>query len=71
MNAPTWDDSMKTGDSHIDEQHRRVLDLMDKLKAAETQTHSPALTLYAILDELMAFTDSHFMTEEYLMRRVG
>jgi len=70
MKRPTWDDSMKTGDAHIDEQHRGVLDLVDKLEAAETQTHSPALTLYAILDELMAFTDSHFVSEEHLMRRV-
>lgn len=70
MNGPTWDDSMKTGDTHIDEQHQRVLGLIDKLEAAETQTHSPALTLYAILDELMAFTDTHFIAEEHLMRRV-
>jgi methyl-accepting chemotaxis protein len=70
MNSPTWDDSMITGDAHIDEQHRCVLDLVDKLRAAETQTHSPALTLYSILDELMAFTDAHFIAEEHLMRRV-
>jgi len=48
-----------------------VLDLVDRLEAAETQTHSPTLTLYSILDELMAFTDSHFMAEEHLMQRVG
>jgi hemerythrin-like metal-binding protein len=70
MSSPTWDDSMKTGDTHIDEQHRHVLDLVDKLEAAESQTHSPTPTLYSILDELMAFTETHFMAEEHLMRRV-
>jgi len=70
MNSATWDDSMRTGDAHIDEQHKRVLDLVDRLKAAETQTSGPAPTLYSILDQLMAFTDTHFMTEEHLMRRV-
>jgi hemerythrin-like metal-binding protein len=61
---------MRTGDAHIDEQHRRVLDLVDTLEAAETQMHSPVPTLYSILEELMGFTDTHFMAEEHLMRRV-
>ena len=71
MNSPAWDDSMRTGDAHIDDQHRRVLDLVDELEAAETQSHSPSATLYSILDELMGFTDTHFIAEEHLMRRVG
>jgi hemerythrin-like metal-binding protein len=71
MNRRTWDDSMEIGDAHIDEQHRRVFDLVDRLEAAETHTHSPAPTLYSILDELIAFTETHFMAEEHLMRRLG
>jgi len=70
MSRPTWDDSMMTGDAHIDEQHRRVLDLVDKLEAAETQEHSPSTTIYSILDELMTFTQIHFISEEHLMLRV-
>jgi len=69
MSRPTWDDSMMTGDTHIDEQHRHVLDLIDKVEAAETQAHSPRKTL-AILGELMAFTQTHFISEEHLMQRV-
>jgi hemerythrin len=45
-------------------------DTPKKAETAETHTHSPALTIYSMLDELMVFTDTHFTAEERLMRRV-
>lgn len=68
--APTWDDSMETGDSQIDDQHRRILGLIDELESAEL-ADGTADTIYRLLGDVMDLTVTHFAMEEDLMIRVA
>ena len=63
-----WADTMATGIAEVDEQHRRLLDIFNRIVLAQTQDVSrEAVT--ALLNELVEYTRYHFREEERLMRR--
>lgn len=66
----TWDESMATGDPHIDEQHREILTLVDGLESVQEETGDPD-TIYGVLGSVMDVTVTHFAMEEALMRAVN
>jgi len=65
----TWDESMATGEPHIDEQHRRMLALIDEFEASRGTQYDSVSSLL-LLQEAMSFAVEHFLMEEDLMRRV-
>lgn len=63
-----WDESMETGNVHMDEQHRRIIELVDDL---QTHSQTGAGSVFTLLDRVMDLTVTHFMTEEALMDECG
>ena len=66
-----WDESMETGDPHIDGQHRGIIELVDRLDEIGADDVSWMRHAHEILDQVMDLTVTHFNTEELLMVRVG
>jgi diguanylate cyclase (GGDEF)-like protein/hemerythrin-like metal-binding protein/PAS domain S-box-containing protein len=62
-----WSDNFATGIGTIDEQHRQLVDLLNKL-AVHMSQGSDELTLNAVYDELTDYTVYHFSTEEAIWR---
>lgn len=58
-----WNDNFATGIDTIDEQHRQLVDLLNKLSVHLAQG-SDELTLNSVFDELTDYTVYHFTTEE-------
>lgn len=58
-----WDDNFATGIEIIDEQHRRLVGLVNKL-AMHMATDSGGMTVHQVLDELTDYTVYHFNAEE-------
>ncbi|CAM3841948.1 bacteriohemerythrin [Parendozoicomonas haliclonae] len=63
----TWSDSLSVGIQEIDEQHKILVDLLNKLYLAIREHHGNEATV-TILDELVDYTRIHFSVEESLMR---
>ena len=60
-----WNDNFKTGIDRIDEQHRRLIDLIYKLASHLTYQSEPK-TLNSIFTELSEYAFYHFRTEEII-----
>ena len=58
-----WDDKFNTGIALIDEQHRVLVDLINRL-ASQLAFAPDSVALLAIFDELAAYADYHFRAEE-------
>jgi hypothetical protein len=75
MTSPTtsidifpWDDHFNTGLAEVDEQHRRLVALINLLASHVAYGSAPA-ELDRIFDELANYTVYHFATEEGIWRR--
>jgi hemerythrin len=66
-----WDDSMATGDPHIDSQHKELIGLVDDLERVQIESVGALAPVYDLLERVMDVTVSHFLMEEDLMRRVA
>ncbi len=64
-----WDDDLDTGIEVIDNQHKRIVDYINKLDAARKTGNKNDISL--VLDELVDYTLSHFTFEESLMEEAG
>ena len=64
-----WQDNLNTGIQVIDDQHRRIVEMIDQLHAA--QTGGSQLVVAEVIDELVDYTLSHFAFEEELMEEAG
>ena len=58
-----WDDNLETGIAKIDEQHKKLVDILNRL-AAHLANLSNVIDLNEVFDELVDYTDYHFKTEE-------
>ena len=66
-NLIEWTDDLSVNIQEIDEQHKILVDLVNKLyKSIITQTEKN--TVYDVLNELVQYTTIHFAVEESLMR---
>ena len=63
-----WDYNFETGIQIIDEQHQRLVDILNRL-ASHLANLSTVETLNDVFDELVDYTDYHFKTEEGIWRR--
>ncbi len=66
----TWSDRYSVGIRRIDEQHRELVNLLNRLYEAMYQGHGRD-ALGKVLDGLIRYTARHFAAEEELMRRHG
>ena len=62
----TWGPQLDTGIAIIDSQHKRLVDIINELNDAVTAGRSDEI-MGAILDELIAYTETHFSVEEKLL----
>ena len=61
-----WKPFYSVGDVTIDEQHKRLLGIIDELYGATQTGHDPALVA-TIVDQLVEYTMTHFEHEEHAM----
>ncbi len=66
--AFSWDSKFNTGIDEVDVQHRRLVDLINRLGAISAHQKSDG-ELGGILNELAQYTVYHFSTEEQLMQQ--
>ena len=64
-----WQDDLDTGIDVSDGQHRRIVEMINQLHAA--QTGGSQLVVAEVIDELVDYTLSHFAFEEELMEEAG
>ncbi len=65
-----WDNSIKIGIDKIDEQHFRLVELVNKLYGAMINRAGNTI-LQTLLGELAEYTVTHFADEEEMMRKAG
>jgi hemerythrin len=66
-NFVEWDDSLSVGIEEIDEQHKVLVDMVNKMHEAIHQRHGSEAVI-DILNDLAEYTRIHFAVEESLMR---
>ena len=66
----TWNDSLSVEIPVIDEQHRKLVDMVNTLHDAMREGRGKAV-LGTILSELIDYTGYHFKTEEEAFARFG
>ena len=66
-NFVEWDDTLSVGIEEIDEQHKVLVDLVNKMHEAIHQRHGSDVVI-GILSDLTEYTRIHFAVEESLMR---
>ena len=64
-----WDDNFCTGLTTVDQQHRRLVDLLNQV-ATELAYSVDEIDLNALFKELIAYTELHFEAEEAIWQRV-
>ncbi len=63
MDTLKWNDSYSVGDRHLDEQHKGLIQLINKLGGGAP--------VPVVLDELQSYVDEHFRDEERMMKEAG
>ena len=63
-----WTDELSVHIHEIDDQHKKLIDLINKLHEAMLQKQGKQVTSQ-IIDELAAYTVYHFQTEETYMQK--
>ena len=62
-----WEDKFSVGISIIDEQHKKLIESINKVRMVEMSSNSPKDVL-AILDQMTEYILKHFETEEHYMK---
>lgn len=70
MSQLVWNDSYSVGVKAMDEQHQRLVTLLNQLDDAMAKGKGREV-LDKIFNELLAYTTTHFKAEEELMARHG
>lgn len=65
----TWRDEFLVGVARIDEQHRRLIDMLAGFYGALAEGEHSQTALGELLDGLLDYAQYHFSTEEELMRQ--
>jgi hemerythrin len=64
-----WDSKLDTGIEVIDNQHRRIVDYVNQLEAA--QGRGDRALVGQVIEQLVDYTQSHFSFEESMMEEAG
>ncbi len=68
VEAFVWSDKLVTGITDVDEQHQRLVELINEVGSLCTQD-AGSDKIKPVLDELVQYTQYHFKNEEQLMRQ--
>ena len=72
MDALTWNSSFLTGIALVDEQHERLVDLVNEFgNLVARSAEVPRAELEAVVGELAQYAHTHFVDEEAIMRGAG
>jgi hemerythrin-like metal-binding protein len=71
MKAFHWSRRFETGLASVDEQHRRLVDIVNQMGNCLIDDSATDSSLAAVFDELAAYAQFHFVDEERLMREAG
>lgn len=63
-----FDDTLKTGDARVDEQHRTLVETFNRLQDASIESLGPEIVA-PLLHQLHDYTIQHFTAEQELMAR--
>ena len=66
----TWSDKLSVKIQSIDDQHKKLVDLLNKLNDAMAKGAAKEI-LKPVLDELISYTKTHFAFEEKLFAQHG
>ncbi len=66
----TWSKDLEFGVPHIDDEHRRLMDLVNRVYAA-VKSEQDGKILTAAFEELRRYASQHFREEEEHMARIG
>jgi hemerythrin-like metal-binding protein len=69
--CPAWRDSLATGHADIDEDHRRLIELLAESWYALAENSLPKAEVHRRIDALHAFAKQHFEFEERLLAHPG
>ena len=64
-----WQDDLNIGIDVIDQQHRRIIEMLNHLHVAQASMQRAAVG--EVIDEVVDYTMSHFAFEEELMEEAG
>jgi hemerythrin len=64
-----WTSNFNTGIDVVDNQHKRIVDMINLLRAARRRGNTEAIG--AVIDDLIDYTMSHFAFEEAMMEDAG
>lgn len=67
MSLITWSSTLEVGVTQIDQQHRKLVDMLNQLSDAMHNGHGKEI-LAKLLNDLVAYTVQHFSMEEQLMK---
>ncbi len=70
MNLIDWSDDLSVGVDSVDEQHKKLVNMINALNASLTKGEESAV-LSKIFDGLVAYVDKHFTDEEKLFTQAG
>ena len=65
-----WDDSLSVGFEEIDEDHKKLIELLNQLNDSVAADQGDAVVA-EVLDGLLGYTSWHFRHEERLMQTYG
>ena len=71
MKSFRWGDNYKTGLLEVDQQHKRLVDLINQLGDCLSQNDLVLDDIEHIFSELVSYTKHHFIEEQNMMARVG
>ena len=69
METLEWSDRLATGIPEIDNQHRRIVDMVNQMRAAMEAGDTEAVG--RVIPDMVDYTISHFAFEEALMEEAG
>ena len=68
----TWEDSFSVGNVALDEQHKRLLEICNRLaECIEITGRDSDGLFHEVLNELAVYGKKHFITEEHLLSQLG
>lgn len=65
-----WNETLSVGVEYIDNQHKRLVSIINRLNDAMLQDKGNKV-MGEILDDLLDYTKTHFASEEKLMKKYG
>lgn len=66
----TWSDDLAVGNTFIDNDHKKLIEMVDRLHVLMSEGKGKDV-LHKVLHNLVTYTQEHFRREEDLMRAIG